>query len=452
MAHILTHSCARQPYGVTKPSGGNKNGGDNDQDANNDDDLEPLVQWDASQWQGFRDSFDLLRTLMLRRDALINYVHAQDVLDNGGEVAKDREQSPLFAKTFPLLMDQIDLHRILAPIRNALEGQTRKTSRQSIGKKKLQQVWTDIRRLENDSSVKEALLALFDLSDDDTDDETEEPNEKQRVKRYKKLPSAAPGLKSLSELARILQNLPFDLVRFQNGVERSLHKCNFLVTGGQDCALFQARYSIPKDSALYQTLQPPLVARMAEMSARRRKEAKEVEESNLEELRQRSAALKSSKRHGDDPLEGAVQAAKKARKARAQDSDEDYEDGSSSARRETKKKGGVKLSIMDEIEEDEEEDIAKLGSPPRRRARRSAQSFDGNHIILPDEGIFDANGKVLKRLKWTDEEKTAVREGVRKYGVGKWKEIKAEYNAILRNRNPVQIKDCFRTMTKHDKV
>ena len=146
MAHILTHSCACHPYGVNKPS---DNGEDEDEDSAND--LEPLVQWDASQWQGFRDSFDLLRKLMLRRDALINYVHANDVLAEGGNVETVREQAPLFRKNFPLLMDQIDVHRILAPIRNALEAQTRKTGKQSIGKKKLKEVWAEIRSLDDKS-------------------------------------------------------------------------------------------------------------------------------------------------------------------------------------------------------------------------------------------------------------------------------------------------------------
>ena len=96
-----------------------------------------------------------------------------------------------------------------------------------------------------------------------------------------------------------------------------------------------------------------------------------------------------------------------------------------------------------------------MGTDPtkRRRARRSAaSSLDAKHTSPPDDGIFDENGKVLKRLRWTTEEKTAVKEGVQKFGVGKWKEIKAEYNAILRNRNAVQIKDCWRTMTKHGEV
>ena len=52
------------------------------------------------------------------------------------------------------------------------------------------------------------------------------------------------------------------------------------------------------------------------------------------------------------------------------------------------------------------------------------------------------------RLPWTNDEKTAVKQGILKYGVGKWGQIKSEYAEILRHRTAVNIKDCFRTMQK----
>lgn len=60
----------------------------------------------------------------------------------------------------------------------------------------------------------------------------------------------------------------------------------------------------------------------------------------------------------------------------------------------------------------------------------------------------DQNKPVQRRRRWTEEEKTAVRMGVEEYGVGKWVQIKRQYDHVLANRTPVQIKDCWRTMNK----
>jgi hypothetical protein len=57
-----------------------------------------------------------------------------------------------------------------------------------------------------------------------------------------------------------------------------------------------------------------------------------------------------------------------------------------------------------------------------------------------------------KRKKFTQEEKIAIREGINKFGVGKWSEIKTEYALILRDRTAVNIKDCYRAMKNHGEI
>ena len=44
-----------------------------------------------------------------------------------------------------------------------------------------------------------------------------------------------------------------------------------------------------------------------------------------------------------------------------------------------------------------------------------------------------------KKVKWTDEEKSAVKSGVKKYGT-QWKLIKKMYPEVLERRTKVQIK------------
>lgn len=418
MAHILTHTCTAHPHGVN--------------DDYNSGDLEPLVKWDESQWDesGLLGSFRLLRSLVIRQDAKINYTDKSDIENNAGDLNSEIANAPWFEKKFKLMEEQISIHTILSPIRNALEMQVRRTGKDSIGKKKLDKVCHDVGNLPEDSHVKEALLTLFETHDDDNGD-------KPRL-----------VLKGLSELNDLLNGPPFDLVHFQSAVENLIHRINQYLTNGRDCALIQARYTIPKESALYRTLQPRLDVRVATFSAHHRKNAISLERAKLNELRRGREALKSG--HGDDPLDAAVEA---SHGAKPSDEQEDGEQPKGSGKKKSKR--APRLTIVEDMDEDEDEDVkeaaAKLSEVPRRK-RKSAAAENSLQPIPPDEGIFDENGKVLKRLRWTEEEKMCVREGVKLYGVGRWKEIKSDYEAILRNRTPVQIKDCWRTMTKNDEV
>jgi len=56
--------------------------------------------------------------------------------------------------------------------------------------------------------------------------------------------------------------------------------------------------------------------------------------------------------------------------------------------------------------------------------------------------------------KFTDEEKMAIKNGVKEYGESNWARIKYDikYKEILNNRTAVQIKDAYRTMKKNNQV
>eukprot|EP00980_Cylindrotheca_fusiformis_P028135 scaffold22583_cov106-Cylindrotheca_fusiformis.AAC.6 len=60
--------------------------------------------------------------------------------------------------------------------------------------------------------------------------------------------------------------------------------------------------------------------------------------------------------------------------------------------------------------------------------------------------------KYAGRRRWTDEEKRAIKEGIRQKGVGNWAQIKEMYKVVLKDRTSGQIKDCFRTMKKRDEL
>jgi hypothetical protein len=53
-----------------------------------------------------------------------------------------------------------------------------------------------------------------------------------------------------------------------------------------------------------------------------------------------------------------------------------------------------------------------------------------------------------KRVKFTDSEDAAIRNGVDRFGVGRWADIKSYYDTDLADRTSVQIKDRWRTLNK----
>ena len=54
-----------------------------------------------------------------------------------------------------------------------------------------------------------------------------------------------------------------------------------------------------------------------------------------------------------------------------------------------------------------------------------------------------------KRVKFTDQETAAIKKGVRLFGESSWADIKRRFSDVLHKRDPVQIKDKWRNMTKN---
>lgn len=102
-------------------------------------------------------------------------------------------------------------------------------------------------------------------------------------------------------------------------------------------------------------------------------------------------------------------------------------------RRNTKKNPTV-------IEWSESDDDEVLLRPPPRRS-----SSAGNRRRSSPK-------KPQKRRRFTDEEKEAIREGVRLYGAGNWAVIRLNSNGILMSRTGVNIKDAYRTMKNKGEI
>jgi len=101
-----------------------------------------------------------------------------------------------------------------------------------------------------------------------------------------------------------------------------------------------------------------------------------------------------------------------------------------------KKKSAARVHFGDSDEEESEDDDegarAHLSEVPARARLETRKDKS------PQKKA--ATGGMRKRVPFSEEEKTAIRRGVERFGIGKWSEIKSEYAVILRNRTSVNIK------------
>jgi len=281
---------------------------------------------------------------------------------------------------------------------------------------------------------REAVQQLFKSSDGNPSDSSQEEE---------------PQLESVKTIIALFDERPLNLFYVQDKLEAVVRKWNIETFGIEDPALFKCRYDIPRGTQLSLIASSPPNIRRASHVIMAPPSTPARQETTAELVALQEGRARLNQEHGEDPLDESLTLAAAARnmnKRRRVDSDDEEEE-----QEDVKPK--KRLAIEDQWDEDDEEDQreqAQLSELPRKpRAPNTPRKFDGPQ---PDQGIFDEEGRVRRRRRWTDEEKTAIKEGVRIHGVGHWVEIKKMYGEILRNRTSVQIKDCWRTMTKNNEV
>jgi len=91
----------------------------------------------------------------------------------------------------------------------------------------------------------------------------------------------------------------------------------------------------------------------------------------------------------------------------------------------------------EEDDDDSEGDWQNKSAEPQKRQSRSSR-----------RGLSGASLRMVKQ-KWTDEEVDALRVGVGRFGVGRWRHIQNDpvLGAVLRSRSNVDLKDKWRNLT-----
>jgi hypothetical protein len=189
-------------------------------------------------------------------------------------------------------------------------------------------------------------------------------------------------------------------------------------------------------------------------------ESEEETEKKVDRLRRtRGKFMKNVK----DPLPSIVEKAKSARSRTAQgrQAATGSESTVSTPNFRKKKKSEHKITFTDSEEEEEEEDDdgddkddvdyneeveveetgVTLSEVPKKFKQKVAAS--------PKKIVVSTKTKSRgKRVKFTDSEDAAIRNGVERFGVGRWADIKSYYHIDLADRTSVQIKDRWRTLNK----
>lgn len=220
------------------------------------------------------------------------------------------------------------------------------------------------------------------------------------------------------EIASMIMEKPFDLDYVQEKLDVLVQKFSICVFGDRDPNLLQLRYRIPSRLvALVRTL-PNQPTWQRRTSPRREKSAQALD-------------------MGDDNYYASIC-----------DTDEDEDDTPLAALGEQghTSNGTGERGVSDRGGAQDND-----SGRPHKRPRGMGPSNSDDDDWLPKESSSPRK-KVQKRRRWTPEEKNAVKEGVKMYGVGNWASIKKEYKDILQNRTGVQIKDVWRTMLNTGEV
>lgn len=438
-----------------------------------------LVAWEATDWQDFIDDFRTTKDACLNSNCSHRFGFDPEEIpeiDRNERLkgSRERASSKIFTQKYAIVEKTCQMNMLLAPIRQTLEAQIRSGATGppiSISE-------ADVKCLHAAASncdslvVRKHVYGLFVPAVDTApapagiDAEDDEYND-----------GAPPQivLKNLEDLKEVLGTKPFDLVWLQGRIDQIVWKWNEECFGSTKPHLEDIGYHdiVQRDSINRTPRNRRVHVGAAQGSpgpktppARDKGERTNV----LETLKRRRDAL--NKNHGDDPLSESRKLAA-ATKSHAKTTS-DVVPGKNVLYQGKKSNIVVQFDDSDdEEEEDDDDDDGEGGTggnesrvrlprlPKKRRimkspaATKEGASSGGSKIYTgppPDEGIFDANGNVLQRHPWEDEEILALVSGIEKYGLGKWVHIKQEYGYILRNRTTVQLKDKYRNMKKNGEL
>ena len=95
-------------------------------------------------------------------------------------------------------------------------------------------------------------------------------------------------------------------------------------------------------------------------------------------------------------------------------------------------------------------ELARVQEQARKRERElAALAQRGGSLLRPGEvsGRVDKE-PARKRVRWSEAEEAALKDGVQRFGVGNWAEIRENVGGLNAERRPTDLKDKWTNMVK----
>jgi len=418
----------------------------------------PLCEWKAVEWKGFRSRLNTIQMSLLRCDASasIDDIYRGD--SENSAIDESRSQNKWFTTRLIRVLDLLTLHETLAPFRQVLENMSTVSGDEALLPMSLPK------------ELAEQFIETIDIIDGGSEEQT-----RLLQKAFCSLlkNERTNTFHSPATMRRIFDDPTrnYSFTRLFNRVDKLIRQWVSIV--------FKEPIAIDTDVSN--------AARAPNSTGAVESENEGAQARALKRLQRSRARLKD---RVTDPLAEAVFVANRARGNRKRkqrnhipyddddDDDEDEEeqeeesggeDGSVEGRSFTnnaevnkhgrhrtapgargrmldKKKSATRLGFTqsdnEEIDDPEDEvlptvrrriQVTELSSPTKKIKKSQVKMYEG-------------------RRNWSDSEKKAVIDGVIRWGVGNWSQIKTNDAVILGNRTSGQIKDCYRTMKKRGEL
>lgn len=391
----------------------------------------PFEKWKAADWKGIRANLIKLQTNMLRQDANVSIDEIFNGFEENREINVSNSKDTWFTVKLFKVLDLFEFHQKLAPFRELLEMQS--SIEHGKGQihmplnlpRNLLQDFIDVVEEEEHKRIRKAFLSFFENA------ETYTLHSPATVRKLFDDPSNPHSFmfltNRLNKIMRAWVSLVFvcpTITNMNSSAGRRSNDGN--IENGQARALQRLQLSRER---LNSHVEDPLASTVVAAATAKRKRRTESEN---DDDRDDDTSV------GDRAFTGRTKKIKKKQQTKSPRVQKTMFE---------KKKSATRLNFTPEKENDIDSVEDSMGETlPDVKERPNIVSLYPRRTLKSQEKKYEG------RRFWTDDEKNAIIEGVKYFGLGRWADIKKKYSEELEFRTSGQIKDCFRTMKRRGEL
>mmetsp|Transcript_74266 Transcript_74266/g.208474 ORF Transcript_74266/g.208474 Transcript_74266/m.208474 type:complete len:498 (-) Transcript_74266:265-1758(-) len=394
----------------------------------------PLTAWKEDDWDMFSGYLQAIAESMTRKD----YAASPPTDAEDATIDEERGGMEIFTTKVDKIIRYIKVHKAIAPIRAKLTEQLDNEEMgddeyPKIHRKSVEKLWRTALAEEDDAVKDQLIRKIFEekVENDDND----------------KKAAAAPSLKTLGELRKVFKQKPLSFVGFDERVEVLMSE--WVDDSFEEPRLLSFFYP---DEVVVGEKSADALMRLREARHVLRHEGEDPLE---ESLRLANALVRAG--HSSSPNRGR---AARATTTTTQSSNSRRRSRRSGSDLYKRKQTATRLEFDNDSEKDEEvssddptrDPTYNLSRLPVREALPDDDDDDEMYSPNRKKARKSQEKKYQGKRPWSAEEKNAIIEGIRSYGLSKWAIIKDKYDVLFELRTSGQIKDCFRTMRRKGEI